>query len=417
MTSNWIFHPDTFDTGGREGRHRPEYDDRGWLKVEADRPWDTYANEFRAYDGIGWFRREVRLARKARLARLTFEGAGYHTRVWVNGRLVGEHAGPYTPFSFRVERLLRGGRNVIAVRVHNTYDATTIPIRRTDWLKYGGLTRPVSLTTADGPAFHHATALISGPDHFPILTARGTVEAPRSARGALQVTAAIRARPGGPALARSAGVVRAGAFAIPIPAARLPRWSPDRPRLVYLDLALTDSGGRILDRRTVRTGVRTIRWDAGRLRINGESVWLRGVNMVEEYPDWTCSPTRAQARARILDIKRNLHGNFFRAAHYPHHPRFLEACDELGLLVLDEIPMCYLPAGHDRAGKGGAHATAAVTAAAAGGTDTLARASALAQAMQWRDAHHPAVILWSAATSGRRNSRRRPGKSSRCSGP
>ncbi len=379
MTKNlfsWLFHPDTFDRGLREKRHTPRYDDAGWLRVQAGRPWDTYAKEFRAYDGIGWFRTTVRLPRKPRLARLRFEGAGYHARVWVNGRLVGEHAGPYVPFSFRIEQMLKAGRNTIAVRIHNTYSAETIPIRRTDWLKYGGLTRPVSLETADGPVFERATATIAGSDRFPILTARGRIEVPRGARarGPLRVLAAIRARPGGPILARSAGVVRGAAFSIPIPVARLPRWSVDHPRLVHLEVTLKDTGDRTLARHSLRTGIRTIRWDGARLRINGQPVWLRGVNMVEEYPDWTCSPGDASIRARIRDLKRNLHGNFFRAAHYPHHPRFLDLADEMGLLVLDEIPMCYLPAG----------------------ADTLARGTALADAMQWRDAHHPSVLLWSA---------------------
>jgi beta-glucuronidase len=143
---------------------------------------------------------------------------------------------------------------------------------------------------------------------------------------------------------------------------------------VHLELVLCGRFDRILDRRVIRTGIRTLRWDGGSLRLNGDRLRLRGVNQVEEYPDWSCSPTVAQARDRVREIRSGLHGNFIRCAHYPHHPRFLDACDEGGALALSEIPMCYLPAGND----------------------TLRRGLALADAMQWRDAHRPAVILWSA---------------------
>lgn len=371
ITTGWRFHPDVFDTGLKEGRHQPKFGNGDWLKVDADRPWDTYANEFRAYDGIGWFRKEVRIGTNPKIARLNFEGAGYATKVWVNGREAGTHDGPYTPFSFRVERLLKRGRNIIAVRIANTYDTTTIPIRRTDWLKYGGITRPVSLTLADAAAFTHTTATIAGPDDVPVLTARGTVES-SSGIGPLRLVARVLDR--GAVRITAVGPVRNGTFSIPLAAGDLPRWSPESPRLVNLELTLINAQDRALDRRVIKTGIRTIRWDGGRLRLNGKPLWLRGVNQVEEYPDWTGSPTASQARSRVQEIKRQLHANFIRCAHYPHHPRFLDACDELGLLVLDEIPMCYLPAGKD----------------------TLDRGAALADAMQWRDAHRPSVILWSA---------------------
>lgn len=369
--ADWRFLPDVFDTGVKEGRHRSGFDDRDWLAVEADRPWDTCANEFRAYDGIGWFRRTVAIQSKPKIARLRFEGAGYATRVWINGREAGTHDGPYTPFSFRIERFLKTGRNTIAVRIRNTYDETTIPIRKTDWLKYGGLTRPVTLVVADRALFDLTTATITGPDDVPVLTARGMIGQVPGA-GRLRVVARVLDR--GEVRITAAAPVIAGAFAIPLAAGDLPRWTPDRPRRVELELTLINAHDRALDRRVIRTGIRTIRWDGGTLRLNGKPIRLQGVNQVEEYPDWTCSPTVAQARERVRDIKRNLHANFIRCAHYPHHPRFLDACDDLGLLVLDEIPMCYLPATQD----------------------TFARGAALAEAMQWRDAHRPSVILWSA---------------------
>ena len=108
--------------------------------------------------------------------------------------------------------------------------------------------------------------------------------------------------------------------------------------------------------------------------MNGRPLWLRGVNHVEEYPDWTCSPGRAAMRARILDMKRNLNANFYRAAHYPHNPRFLDLCDEMGLLTATEIPLCYHPEppGNTAVGK------------------------EMLEETFWDYAHHPSIVWWSA---------------------
>lgn len=401
--SHWLFHHDIFDTGKKEGRHSPKYDDRGWLKVEADRPWDSYAPEFKGYAGIGWFRTEATVRRLSKIARLRFEGAGNRTTVWVNGKEAGRHQGPYDPFEFRVERLLKPGRNSIAIRIDNEYADTDIPIRRTDWLKYGGLTRSVTLHLNDGPAIDRASVQVGGDPDKPVARIRGRIIFPAGMTYTLDVTATIRPRPGGPVLFAPGGPVhvapgpdRTGEFDLPLDVSHLPRWSVREPHLLHVEIAAADHLGRVVDRVTRRFGVRVITWDQHGIRINGEKVWLRGVNMVEEYPDQTCTGTDAQMRGRIRDIRQRLHGNFFRAAHYPHHPRFLDACDELGLLVLAEIPMCYLPASRDLSAQKSNDEHLPWAAANTSTADTTSRALALAETMVWRDAHHPAIVMWSA---------------------
>jgi len=368
----WRFMPDLRDAGRTEGWHRPGAPDREWLAVRVGRPWDTYGEAFRGYENVAWFRRAFHwTGRGPRVARLEFDGAGHHAEVWLNGRLIGSHDGGYVPFALDARPGLRPGRNVLAIRIRHVFDGTTSPIRNTDWWKYGGVTRPVRLVTNDGPLIARSTVTTRGDPDAPLIVARGLITAPQPG---LTVTATIVAAGG-----RTAGSIpepadSSGAFRISLPGRGLPLWSPDRPRLVRLALTLRDRRGRIVDGVTRRFGIRVLSWTHGTIKLNGKPLFLRGVNQVEEYPGWTCSPGRAAMRARIRDLKRNLHASFFRTAHYPHHPEFLDLCDEEGLLTCGEIPYCYQP---EPAG-------------------TTAAGRPMLDELMWRDAHHPSVIWWSA---------------------
>jgi len=82
---------------------------------------------------------------------------------------------------------------------------------------------------------------------------------------------------------------------------------------------------------------------------------------------------KSRIRRRFLDMKRNLNCNFFRAAHFPHNPGLADVCDEIGMMLLEEIPMCYYPVF----------------------PGTLEKGLGMARELFWRDAHHPSVVIWS----------------------
>jgi beta-glucuronidase len=370
----WRFAVDLRDSGEKEGWQRPGQVDGGWMKVRVPAAWDTYAPELRGYEGIAWFRRVFQVARRPRIAVLEFDGAGHQVKVWVNGRLAGEHEGGYGPFSLEVSGLLRSGSNLIAICINHLFTDETIPVINTDWWKFGGITRDVRLRTANGPFLERSTCLCGGTADSPWVTAIGRVRVPAGITGRIWVSATLRC---GRKKVREVVPVRnlsgqRGEYRIGLPAEGFPRWSPGSPRLVNLDMVLADETGRILDRRTIVTGVRVIGWE-GRLDINGEKAWLRGVNQVEEYPNWTCSPGTVAMIRRILAMKRQLNCNFFRAVHYPHHPGFPGLCDRLGLFTAGEIPMCYPGASPANRATG----------------------KRMLEELFWRDAHHPSVIWWS----------------------
>lgn len=125
-----------------------------------------------------------------------------------------------------------------------------------------------------------------------------------------------------------------------------------------------------------RIGFRTVETDGRDIRLNGEPVTLRGVNRHEDHPDTGATqPLSVQIRdLRILD---DAGFNAVRTSHYPNHPRFLDLCDEAGILVIEEIP--YWQYGDEDFHRG----------------SVLERGKRMLSEVVDRDRHHPAIFAWS----------------------
>ena len=370
----WRFAVDLRDAGEREGWNKPGMSDGRWMAVHVPGAWDTYASELRGYEGVAWFRRKFTVPSRPRVALLEFDGAGHQVKVWVNGGFAGEHEGGYGAFSLDVSKLIHAGKNRVSIRINHVFSDTTVPVINTDWWKYGGITRDVRLRTATGPFIDRATCLCGGSAELPVVTALGRIRYAGEVKENLLVSVTIR---GGGRVARALAPIRcttgkSGDYRVEILADAFPRWNPGSPRMVKVDTELLDKAGRVLDRKSIDTGIRVIGW-RDRLTINGEKTWLRGVNQVEEYPGWICSPGVGAMKKRIRSIKRALNCNFFRAAHYPHHPLFPGLCDRMGLMTAGEVPLCY-------PGASPANKEAGIR---------------MLEELFWRDAHHPSIIWWS----------------------
>jgi len=379
LGGKWRFRVDSLDMGVRERWFSAPFDDSRWWRVPVPEALDSYHQDLRGYDGPAWFRRPFRLSGPApRIALLRFDGAGHTASVWLNGQRIGEHEGSYCPFAFRVERALRRGTNLLSIRIRNVLTPSSLPKLRSDWWKFAGITRPVRLVASADPLVWRATALVHERGGRVMVTVPGRI---LNAGGAVQarVKASVRPVSGGKALARAQfrqlklGPRRETGFSLEIPADDLPRWEPRRPRLLNLSVVLRGRDGRALDRVDLRFGVRTLYWKGGKLLLNGKPVWLRGVNRMDEHPDWTCAFTRKNLSPLLNDIQKGLHGNFLRASHYPHHPLVPGMLDERGMMMLAEIP--------EYQNEEEPHSTP--------------EGKRMLEELFWRDAHHPCVVIWS----------------------
>ena len=95
---------------------------------------------------------------------------------------------------------------------------------------------------------------------------------------------------------------------------------------------------RVLDEKTLRFGFRTIQFVAGGLYLNGQRVYLRGLNRHQSYPYQGYAMPDSVQRLDAQYLKKELGCNAVRTSHYPQSPAFLDACDELGLPVFTEVP-------------------------------------------------------------------------------
>jgi beta-galactosidase len=343
------------------GAEAADYHDQGWEPVTLPHTPRLEAlvtgQSARQWQGICWYRKSFTLPETARDKTVLFrlEGAMNKAELWVNGRSAGRFQGGYLPYVADISSFVRAGHpNVIAVRLDNRDNPITgpKPLVDLDFNLYGGLYRDASLvlrdrlhitdpvladTVAGGGVFVTYPAVSR--DEATVRVQTQVENADRVPRSFLLRTTLLDA--GGQPMAAAAsgpfelapGARREWVQEIQLASPQL--WSPRSPTLYQLRSELTD-GGRTIDARQTRIGIRRVEITADGFRINGQKMFLRGVNRHQEYPYLgNAVPDEAQYRdARKI---KEAGFDYVRLSHYPQSPAFLDACDELGLVVMDSV--------------------------------------------------------------------------------
>ncbi len=281
------------------------------------------------YETVSGYRRRLHLPKEAAGKRLflQFDGAAHIATVYVNGQELATHRCGYTAFRVEITQAVRlGTENLVAVKLDSTENPSIPPFGfLIDYLTYGGLyrdawldVRPQEMLTdlfVYTPDRTHAHISWTAGPEYPV---RVELYAPDGS-----LSAAGTAAPG------------AGALALEVPDA-LP-WNLQTPNL-YTCRAVLLENGKAGDEQRTTFGFRTARFQADGFYLNGEKVFLRGLNRHQAYPYMGyAAPERLQREdARIL--KQELCCTIVRTSHYPQSPHFIDECDRLGLLVFTEIP-------------------------------------------------------------------------------
>jgi len=354
-----------------------------WQAVTLPHTW----NAFDVTDNVpgyrrsaGWYRRELVMPRNLRSFRrfLVFEGANITSLVYVNGTPAGGHVGGYVGFEVDMTPFLRPGKNAIHVRVDNSYNRHVIPSQKSDFFIYGGITRDVWLKTL--PPQYIRRVRITTPA-VSAESAETAIEVRLGNAGGRSLPALIRVTMRDPAdqvvasgTSRIDFVGRGGSATLRLPPLARPRlWSPADPALYRASVVLEIAGKRI-DEVSERIGYRWFEFrEHGPFFLNGERLLLRGTHRHEEHAGLGSAMPDSLHRRDIILVK-GMGGNFLRLAHYPQDPEIYRACDELGILVWDELPWC-------RGGVGDAEWKA--------NTRRLLREQII------QNANHPSVIAWS----------------------
>lgn len=339
-------------------------------------PYHQFDNH--AYQFLSTYRKRFTLPEvlNGRHVFLDFAGAMISTQVFINGHALGTHDGGYTPFSFDITPYVTEGENTILVHLDSTEREDIPPYGNVvDYLTFGGLYRDVTLRYVE--PVHVADVCVTTTDVLtPTPTAHARVMVRNLAGRERRVT--VYASIAGTPASASTTVTAAPntdtsiTLVLPVPGAAL--WTLDDPRLYTVNVCLDDADDPTdpLDVTAARFGFRTARFEQASFYLNGQRIKLIGLNRHQTYPYiGGAAPARLQRKDAEI-VKYELGCNIVRTSHYPQSPHFLDRCDEIGLLVFEEIP------GWQHIGDG----------------DWKALSLRDLEVMIVRDRNHPSIIIW-----------------------
>ena len=260
--------------------------------------------------GTGLYRRTFTLDRAVPNAWLVIDGMGLVGNFKIDGRDLGIHPYPYAKLELETGPLAAGTHTLYAA-LDNRFDWETLKLARPyyDFYLFGGFYHGVSL------AFDNRRLLVRTRDY-----AKGVVEieAAHFAQGDFDATLVFDGRN------EVAASFKGGRATVAVPDFRL--WSPESPSLHTVALK---------DGLSARFGIRTVEARDRRLWLNGKPLYLKGANRHESHPTFGAATPEALMVQDIQNLK-SLGGNFFRGCHYQQAQRFLDLCDENGILVWEE---------------------------------------------------------------------------------
>ena len=392
LDADWLFHRG--DVLFSNEVVAASYDDRQWERVHL--PHDYVLEESGNYSStndrnhgylpvqMAWYRKHFAIPQsdQGKILQLTFDGVFRDSQVWLNGQLLGEHQSGYTPVQFDITRTARyGAENVLVVRVDPRHFEGW-------WYEGGGLYRHVSLTAMD--PVHVATwgACVTskvpngdqGADAAAELTIQTTVQNEGAVPAQCWVVSQILGPDGMPLKAlTSMELVAAEGRQEVVQQVSLqhPRlWSIESPELYQLRTTLLRDGQPV-DATTTTFGIRTIRFDADKgVFLNGHHVEIQGIASHQDFAGVGIAVPDSLQVWRVRQLKK-LGCNAWRTAHNPPSVALLDACDRLGMLVMDE---------NRHLGDSYVHHSPKGTGAT--------NLSDLATMIQ-RDRNHPSIIMWS----------------------
>ena len=274
---------------------------------------------------------------------VNFEGVMTDARVTLNGQSAGPvHQGGYYAFKYDITRLLKpaGQQNEIQIDVDDDSlnDSVNHAERRGDYWNYGGIFRPVFLEAVPKTFIDHLAidATAAGALNVDVRLADTRVTAPGSPQASVEMQVLDRnGKPvGNPVTANHAVFNEATHLAEKVTNPQL--WTAETPNLYQLEVRLK-LGGAVVHTLHQRFGFRTVEVRPGQgLFVNGSRVFLKGFPRHSFWPDSGRTLSEQISRDDI-DLIKEMNGNAVRSSHYPPDRHFLDACDELGLYVLDEL--------------------------------------------------------------------------------
>jgi hypothetical protein len=334
-----------FKLGDYTGAEAETYNDKDWSNINLPHNFSIpYFQSAQWYIGYGWYRKyfDVPAQWKTKRIFVEFEGAFRDAQIFVNGKQVGTHHGGYTGFSLDITDQVKSGKNVLAVRLNNNWNARLAP-RNGDHNFTGGIYRDVYLVVTNRVHVTWYGTFITTPN---LSKESGVVNIRTEVRNDGQTSKDYTLKTD---IVDSSGKIVASAsskqliapnatieFNQTTPGIKAPKlWHPEHP-FMYKAISSIMDGKTVLDYYETPFGFRWIEWTADKgFFLNGEHYYFKGANVHQDHAGWASAVTNAAIHRDVRMIK-DCGMDFIRGSHYPHDPSFSDACDTLGILLWEE---------------------------------------------------------------------------------
>ena len=352
---DWKFTKITGTTTADKDLVQANFDDSNWEKVSLPHTANieplVVNNQ---WQGICWYRKsfDVEASAKGKKIFLEFEGAMNIATVWINGQEVAHQQGGYLPILIDATQFLKTGNNTIALKLDNTDNAVTgpKPLKILDFNMYGGLYRNAFITYKEKIYISHpllAKKMAGGgvfvnfskvSKEAAVVDAKTHLVNETTASQKIELVESIFFKEKLITQTKTQNIIL-GKNELEIKSSfnlKNPNlWSPETPNLYQLETkVLVD--GKLMDKETTTFGIRLLEFKGTDLYVNGLKTYLRGVNRHQEYP-FIGYALSDNAQYRDAKKIKDAGFNCIRLSHYPQSPAFLDACDQLGLFVVDAI--------------------------------------------------------------------------------
>jgi beta-galactosidase len=308
-----------------------------WEEIEKD------------YEGVAFYRRtfNVPAGWEGKVVHIHFDAVNFLSEVWINGNAVGFHEGGFTPFKFRIDKLLKPGEeNTLILRVagpilmqNKSIDGIG-KMETPQWRGAiaGGIWQPVKLIATDEmhvkdvfiePKISDNTATFHMElEHAGVKTNQAqlkvAIRSAKSHRTVARMNKTLNIKPGTKKLS----------WTLNIPNAKY--WSPDDPHLYHVDISIT-SGGKVSDRWTARFGMREFTIRNKRFILNGKPMYLKATFFEGVYPTKLAYPDSKEMAAREIKLAKEAGFNMIRPWRKPPPQMWLDLCDEIGVLTVGSM--------------------------------------------------------------------------------
>jgi len=302
-----------------------EYSFEGGPTFNVPGDFNTQMPELKYFEGTVWYKKTFNYdLNKGKRLFLHFGAVNYLAKIYLNGNLIGNHEGGFTPFQFEITNTVRKGGNIIVVRVNNQRLKDGIPGLGYDWFNYGGITRDVNLIETDNSFISDYFIQLKKHSYNDVLgwvrlngknlSQRVNIKIPE-----LKVDYKTRSDSEGLAEVKFTS--------------KFKLWSPASPKLY--EVRIESETDTVMD----YIGFRSIETRGSKIYLNGNSVFLKGINIHEENPLRAARAFSEPDALILLTWAQELGCNMVRLAHYPHNEYMIKLAEKMGIMVWDEIPV------------------------------------------------------------------------------